>query len=169
MQGFTQAEVQAAYTAWVTDTLYSGEVEAIEIYDDANNLDAVATGAANRQIQETLKLGRKLLSESRLVFGRKFMNFPQSQSIENADGETIVVPAGYIAGNEYFRVVGLRRVDDLISLSEAANEAGITVQAISQAVDSGRLHGYVNPNEPNPQRRRRVSRAEVRKVWPGNH
>jgi len=51
--------------------------------------------------------------------------------------------------------------DQLITLTEAAEMRGVTVQAVSQAVKDGRLMRYTNPDEPNPQRRTLVSRADV--------
>jgi len=58
------------------------------------------------------------------------------------------------------------RQDELITLNQAAEIAGISVPAISQAVDAGRLHPYFDPDATNPQRGRRlVSRAEVQALW----
>ena len=54
------------------------------------------------------------------------------------------------------------RGDELITLTEAAEIRGVTVQAISQAVKVGRLTRYVDPDAANPQRSRTlVSRCEV--------
>jgi len=62
-------------------------------------------------------------------------------------------------------MIWLRR-DELITLNQAAEIAGISVPAISQAVDAGRLRAYFDPDATNPQRGRRlVSRAEVQEVW----
>ena len=54
------------------------------------------------------------------------------------------------------------RGDGLITLTEAAEIRGVTVQAISQAVAAGRLTRYVDPDAANPQKGRvLVSRREV--------
>jgi len=54
------------------------------------------------------------------------------------------------------------RGDELITMTEAAEIRGVTVQAISQAVRVGRLTRYVDPDATNPQRSRTlVSRHEV--------
>ena len=54
------------------------------------------------------------------------------------------------------------RGDELVTLTEAAEMRGVTVQAISQAVKAGRLTRYVDPDAANPQRSRTlVSRREV--------
>lgn len=51
--------------------------------------------------------------------------------------------------------------DDLITISEAARLLGVSTQAISGHIARGRLAAHDDPNEPNSQRRRRVSRVEV--------
>jgi len=53
------------------------------------------------------------------------------------------------------------RSDDLITMTEAAEILGTTVQAIGQRVAKGDLLAIPDPNEPNPQRRNRVLRSEV--------
>ena len=54
--------------------------------------------------------------------------------------------------------------DELLTLSQAAARAGVSVQAISNALRAGRLRRYVDPAEKNPQRAGRVSRREVEAV-----
>lgn len=51
--------------------------------------------------------------------------------------------------------------DELISLVEAADIRGVSVPAISRAVQNGRLTRYVDPDAPKRQGRTLVSRAEV--------
>ena len=56
--------------------------------------------------------------------------------------------------------------DDLITQTQAAAIAGITIQAISNAVRDGRLRGYENPAAPNPQRGSTlVRKTEVHRIW----
>lgn len=52
--------------------------------------------------------------------------------------------------------------DDLITLKEAAKIRGVSVPAISRAVQNGRLTRYVDPDAPRRQGRTLVSRAEVK-------
>lgn len=51
--------------------------------------------------------------------------------------------------------------DDLITISEAAALLGVTTQALHGHIARGNLTAVDDPAEPNPQRRRRVSRAAV--------
>lgn len=53
------------------------------------------------------------------------------------------------------------QADDLITISEAASLLGVTTNAISGRIARGDLPAYDDPAEPNPRRRRRVSRAAV--------
>ena len=53
------------------------------------------------------------------------------------------------------------REDQLITLQQAADLRGVTVQAISRAVQNGRLTRYVDPDAPARQGRTLVSRQEV--------
>jgi hypothetical protein len=51
--------------------------------------------------------------------------------------------------------------DELITIAEAARIRGVSVQAISQSVDAGRLRAYVDPNAGHRQGRRLVRRQQV--------
>jgi hypothetical protein len=51
--------------------------------------------------------------------------------------------------------------DALITISEAAEIAGVSLATMAARVDRGAIHAYIDPTEPNPQRRRRVRRAQV--------
>lgn len=53
------------------------------------------------------------------------------------------------------------RGDELITITEAAEIRGVTPQAISQAVDAGRLTAHIDPGAPQRQGRRLVVRSEV--------
>ncbi len=66
-------------------------------------------------------------------------------------------PLGQMIGRA---IIWLRR-DELITLAEAAKQRGVTVQAISQAIDAGRLRRYVDPDAKQRQGRTLVSRADV--------
>jgi hypothetical protein len=54
--------------------------------------------------------------------------------------------------------------NQLISISEAADMLGRSMQAVDGYIYRGRLQAYVDPREPNPQRRRRVARADVERL-----
>lgn len=51
--------------------------------------------------------------------------------------------------------------DELITLSEAAALAGVSVQAISQRIERGTLRGFTNPAAPARQGRTLVRRSDV--------
>lgn len=51
--------------------------------------------------------------------------------------------------------------DELITISEAAKLAGVSVQAISQRVDRGRLESFVDPLANERQGKRLVRRSDV--------
>lgn len=53
------------------------------------------------------------------------------------------------------------QADDLITISEAARLLGVRTQTVHGHIARGNLKAYDDPAEPNPQRRRRVSRAAV--------
>lgn len=54
------------------------------------------------------------------------------------------------------------RGDELITIAEAAQIAGVTVQAISQRIDRSTLEAFVDPFTDNPRKGRRlVKRSDV--------
>ncbi len=56
------------------------------------------------------------------------------------------------------------RGDELITIAEAAEIRGVSVQAMSQAIAAGRLRAYHDPSAPRRQGRRLVSRQEVERM-----
>ena len=54
--------------------------------------------------------------------------------------------------------------DQLITLQHAADVARVSVQAVSQAVDAGRLGSFIDPDAPARQGRTLVSRTEVLQI-----
>lgn len=61
----------------------------------------------------------------------------------------------------FIRVQG----DELITITQAAELAGVSVQAISARIDRGTLRAYTDPFAPNPrQGRRLVKRGDVVEV-----
>ena len=84
-----------------------------------------------------------------------------------AAGNTYMIPAywwdtnlGQMVALALLRVRG----DGLITMAEAAELRGVTVQAIAQALNSGRLRGYYDPAAPARQGRRLVSRQDVERM-----
>lgn len=55
--------------------------------------------------------------------------------------------------------------NDLITIADAAKKYGISVQAVSQAVDSGRLQTFVDPDTGARQGRRLISESEAKFLW----
>ncbi len=51
--------------------------------------------------------------------------------------------------------------DELITIAEAARIRGVSVQAISQAIDAGRITAYHDPEAGSRQGRRLVSRLQI--------
>jgi hypothetical protein len=51
--------------------------------------------------------------------------------------------------------------DRLISLSEAAEESGMSLSVLSQRISRGQITGYRNPHEKNPQRARRILLSDL--------
>jgi hypothetical protein len=66
-------------------------------------------------------------------------------------------PLGGMVGKAFARIRG----DDLITISQAAEVLGVSISAVSNRVDRGHLQAYYDPEERNPQKRRRVLRSEV--------
>jgi DNA-binding MarR family transcriptional regulator len=57
------------------------------------------------------------------------------------------------------------RGDELITLSEAAELLGMSLPAVSQAVSSGRLRGYIDPDADGSNKgRRKVARSDVERL-----
>lgn len=54
------------------------------------------------------------------------------------------------------------RGDELISISQAAEISGKSVKSISQLVARGKLRSYPDMSEPNPRRRVRVLKSDVK-------
>lgn len=55
----------------------------------------------------------------------------------------------------------------LMTLTDAAARAGVSLPAVSQAIDAGRLRAYYDPNSVGVRHGRRlVARGEVDAVWP---
>ena len=69
-------------------------------------------------------------------------------------------PIGAIVGKAHFRLRG----EDWITISEAAALLGVTLAAVSNRIDRGQLQAFRDPDEPNPQRSRRVLRSEVERL-----
>ena len=51
--------------------------------------------------------------------------------------------------------------DELITIAEAAQLAGVSVQAISQRIERGKLQAFINPFAPERQGRQMVRRRDV--------
>lgn len=67
-------------------------------------------------------------------------------------------PFGALWSAAFLRVQG----DSLVTITEAAELAGVTVQAISARIDRGTLKAYTDPMAPNPRSGRRlVKRSDV--------
>jgi len=52
--------------------------------------------------------------------------------------------------------------DELITIAEAAKLAGVTVQAISQRIERGKLNAFIDPLAPERQGRTLVRRQDIR-------
>jgi len=66
-------------------------------------------------------------------------------------------PMGALWATAFVKVQG----DELITLAQAAELAGVSVQAISQRVKRGTLTAYVDPAAPQRQGRNLVRRSDV--------
>ncbi len=51
--------------------------------------------------------------------------------------------------------------DRLISLSEAAEQSGMSLSVLSQRISRGQIMGYRDPHEKNPQRARRIRLSDL--------
>lgn len=70
-------------------------------------------------------------------------------------------PMGALWWNAIIRAQG----DELITLSGAAEIAGVTVQAISQRIDAGSLRAYTNPAAGKRQGRQLVRRSDIEAIY----
>ncbi len=59
------------------------------------------------------------------------------------------------------------RGDELITIVETARRFGISQQAVTQALDAGRLRPYHDPDAPQRQGARLVSDTEAKQLWGG--
>ena len=164
---YTADQVEAAYSAMMIDCILTEDddpISEIRIYDENDHLDQAATETAQAEERARLAVGRSLLASARLVYSRAVMSGNPIPEIDS-DGETIIASLGYTATTEFFRRVGLKHVDDLVSVLECANKFNVSQQAVSQALDAGRLHAFVQPGAGKRQRRRLVSLSEAALVF----
>lgn len=64
-------------------------------------------------------------------------------------------------GSIVFRAYVWAGKDELITMTEAAQLSGWTLQRLSNWAQAGRLSSWLDPAEPNPMRARRLRRSEV--------
>jgi hypothetical protein len=55
--------------------------------------------------------------------------------------------------------------NELLTIKEAAQMAGVSKATVSIALDTGKLTAYIDPTAKTHQRRRKVLRSEVLKRW----
>jgi hypothetical protein len=67
-------------------------------------------------------------------------------------------------GNLVLRGLLWSEGDELITVSQAAEMAGLTVSAVSQWIVRGKVTAYRDLSEPNTQRQTRVKRSDVEKM-----
>jgi len=58
--------------------------------------------------------------------------------------------------------------NELLTIKEAAQLAGVSMATVSIALDTGKLTAYIDPTARKRQRRRKVLRSEVLKRWGSN-
>ena len=85
-----------------------------------------------------------------------FFSLPTSYRYDTPDwwGDTEL---GALWWQAVIRIKG----DELITISQAAELAGVTVQAISQRIERGKLDAFTDPFAPERQGRRKVRRDDV--------
>ncbi len=66
-------------------------------------------------------------------------------------------PVGYMV----LRALVWAEQDRLISLSEAAEQSGMSLSVLSQRISRGQIMGYRDPLEKNPQRARRIRQSDL--------
>lgn len=105
---YTQQDVRDAYFAHRTD---------VEARAQGWTPEQVLRSLAfdNEEAQRDLaryERGKALLQEARLVVGPRFIRGTAEPDFPAVDGETALVPAGYIATAEAVARVGLKRLSD---------------------------------------------------------
>ena len=55
--------------------------------------------------------------------------------------------------------------NELLTIKEAAQLAGVSMATVSIALDTGKLTPYIDPTARTHQKRRKVLRSEVLKRW----
>ena len=58
--------------------------------------------------------------------------------------------------------------NELLTIKEAAQLAGVSMATVSIALDTGKLTAYIDPTARKRQRRRKVLRSDVLKRWRSN-
>lgn len=78
------------------------------------------------------------------------------------------IPSEFWNGTEFGRMVRDARLwargDELITQTEAAEMTGLSVRAVGQRLQKGELTLYIDSDEVNPRKNRRVSRLEVERL-----
>lgn len=128
-----------------------------QLYDQLLGLDLQVLGSAvdgalprmPDNTDEVIGICQKLLE---WMFARPGMG--AEYSIPAAYWET---PIGWLSLRAYLWAEG----DELITVTEAARLLGKPLSTVASMVKRGNLTGYVDPAEPNPRKRTRVSRNQV--------
>lgn len=126
----------------------------------ANDLDELAHAALGEYRNETA-LG--VVRETIQGFVESLFVVPSGTGINYYDipREWWNTPIGQMVARAQVFVRG----DELITQAQAAELAGVTIQAIGQAIAWGRLNGYTDPDAPLRQGRLLVTRKEVEEEY----
>lgn len=127
----------------------------------AEELASIARAASGERVHDEMADG-VLREELQDLAERLFAapGMPSTYAIPTAFWET---PIGAMVARAQLWLQG----DALMTIVEAAQLAGLSVPAVTQAVDAGRLRAYYDPDSPGARSGRRlVARGEVEGLWP---
>jgi len=124
----------------------------------ADQLAEIARLAAGElSIEAAINLG---VGESIQDLCERLFAAPGAGTAYRIPAEFWTSPIGAIVAKAHFALRG----DEMITITEAAELLGISLSAVSNRIDRGTLQSFRDPDEPNPQRARRVLRSHVERL-----
>jgi hypothetical protein len=135
------------------EMLYASEIgqRLVRIATVAEAADAAA--AAGSTLPWNSEAAREIVEDCRAF--EAWLN--QTPITHKTPEEFWATPVGYMV----LRALVWAEQDKLISLSEAAEQSGMSLSVLSQRISRGQIMGYRDPFEKNPQRARRIRLSDL--------
>ncbi len=148
--------------------------EALLIVDATNGIiihpDILAEQLLWMNVEDAIQMDA--LDKKWEVDGAALVN--KLKALSNQEAVTLLEKIKQFWGEQYHQANSRQRVIDigfatepLITPTEAAKLSGKSLQALAGLAAKGVITRYNDPNEPNPQRRTRYVKSEIKKLGRG--